>query len=175
MQKNIYNTTFKAKLISKNNKYYLQFLDNTVLEASLTNSFRNYLYNSDIDLDKYYIFKGEYRTRPDKNNKSILTVNKLLGIDDSSKDEKEFSIIGRVYRVYNSQIDKDYDDYNFLLVNLYKRDYRHSLKLCYDWDLSSIKGIDLDKKGNPILIDKTCRFKVERVKDKLVINDLEIL
>lgn len=175
MQKNIYNTTFKAKLVEDKNKYYLIYPDNTKLEAYLTNSFRNYITTRKVDLSQPYIFKGEYRTKPDKNNNSILTVNKLLGIDDKAVDEVEFSIIGRVYRVYNSQIDKGYGKYNFLLINLYKRNYRHSLKLCYDWELSEVPNMQLDRNSNPVLIDKTCRFKVQRIKSDLVINDLEVL
>ena len=175
MQQNIYNTTFKAKLVEDRNKYYLIYPDNTKLEAYPTNTFKNYLKNKNIDLSVSYIFKGEYRTRPDKNNNSVLTVNKLLGIDDKANEEREFTIVGRVYRVYNGQIDKEYSKYNFLLVNLYRRDYKHSLKLSYDWNLSEIPNMKLDRNGNPVLKEKMCKFKVQRIGKELVINDLEVL
>lgn len=188
---NKWNATFKARLIKVNNIYNLELEDKLFVYTYVDQQLLNYLYKNNIDLDKWYTWKGQYTTsqHPTDPNLDVLKVIKLSALERDKEPQQYFSFIVHPFQIQNTQISKFDKKYNFILANFLKYNERESIKLCYK-ELSDVesnndgtvyvKGLQYTEAGHPLLIstrDNKKPIKVTCYRDGLniVIKELELL
>ena len=177
---NKFNALFKGRLFKNNNIYNLELEDGTIVYTYVDQNLYNYLYRSNVDLDKWYTWRGQYTTsqHPDNPNIDILKVVKLVALETNKQPQKYFSFVGYTFQIQDNQITKYNRNYNFLLVNLFKDGDKESIKLCY----KELKHPDLEytEQGHPYLIStksdrKPVRFKCYQEGMNIVIKEIELL
>lgn len=173
-QKLIYTTPIKARLLLHTEKdsrlnpflqYYLELEDGTKIKTYPTDKFALWLKHNSLDQNKYYIFKGQFRTVRDVvYEQDSLVINPLLGIElEEDTEETKFIIPLRIFQVYKNQ--EKYNSHNFVLgsvknlneTNKSDRKTEFPIKLCFDKKVLETKYPDIQmvsKEGLATVIRK---------------------